>query len=200
MKYCANCGDQLHDDSAFCGKCGHKVGSPVNRNTHKEAPRFKKPDFNLEIPKLRFRPLNINKTYLKWGAGIAVILILLIFQPFKNKNYEYEYEDNESTSYGESSNANETMDCPVCFGSGKYNSEDIFKSQLNCWGCGGDGKVTLEEWKQCIPSNTTPIECQACGGSGWCSTCIGHDRLPRNCGVCRGTGICSACKGYRNIN
>lgn len=30
MAYCINCGNQLVEGSAFCGRCGHKVGTPVS--------------------------------------------------------------------------------------------------------------------------------------------------------------------------
>ena len=109
-------------------------------------------------------------------------------------NDGYDARQEESASAQE-----ENMTCPECYGTGRYNSDDIFKAQLTCWACGGDGKVTLNQWKQAIPSKRTPVECKACGGSGLCSTCIGHDRPPTNCGVCRHTGICSTCNGARNI-
>lgn len=33
MAYCVNCGNQLDDGGAFCGRCGHKVGTPVQEST-----------------------------------------------------------------------------------------------------------------------------------------------------------------------
>lgn len=33
MAYCVNCGNQLDEGGAFCGRCGHKVGTPVQEST-----------------------------------------------------------------------------------------------------------------------------------------------------------------------
>ena len=37
------------------------------------------------------------------------------------------------------------------------------------------------------------MECQLCGGAGWCPSCDGHRK--DRCDLCDGTGICPHCHG-----
>lgn len=80
---------------------------------------------------------------------------------------------------------NQMIVCPLCHGSGMNNSEDIFKSQMPCPGCGGKGQVTKAQYDQIVDYYTSQKN---------------NQRSSDLCVACKGTGTCPVCKGYRGHN
>lgn len=126
-------------------------------------------------------------------------------------------------SYNNSYNNGERMvTCPICNGTGRYNSPDIFKSQMPCTGCSGNKRVPSSQVPNIIRMHTpsTPSspsrtqnggrktrECEHCFGSGVCQTCNGdgiayggYGLDPHVCANCLsknppGRGKCKWCHG-----
>lgn len=152
MKYCAKCGALLQDDSAFCGKCGHKVGTPV---TNKKNP--KRP--SMILPSLSVKKIAMNKKQIICGLGIFAIVIIMLFiftmqQSNSSSHNEYpsnpsyreepteqrndppsnEYDEDEEVSESESSvDMDEPIACPWCSGQGVTPFGEF------CNDCGGSG-------------------------------------------------------------
>ena len=87
------------------------------------------------------------------------------------------------------SRTNDTMvTCPICNGSGRYNSSDIFMSQMACTGCGGQGRVQSSQVLNIINLHTPSVPS---------SSSATHHSGPRTkeCTHCHGTGTCQSCNG-----
>lgn len=180
MKYCANCGAQLQDDSAFCGKCGHKVGSQVTNEVSRKSSN--------NLPSTRKRMFKMDKKYIKYGIGIITLLIIGIFiiVSIQNNNSKYDndssystYDDdnvnnnNESSMYindeEEYETQNSEMTCPLCRGERMVTMQH---QTTECPACYGNATISQERYnelteiKSCPTTDPFGYPCQICGGSG----------------------------------
>lgn len=76
MKFCTQCGAQLHDDDTFCTQCGHKVSQSQNEihNNKNQPSSSKKSKFNKLLDVFNFE--NIGRKYRTIAKVISVIYIL----------------------------------------------------------------------------------------------------------------------------
>lgn len=152
------------------------------------------------------------KDFLDSKFVLAICAIVVIIGILSELN-----DSSSNNSLGGSSyRREETMvSCPICGGSGRYNSTDIFKSQMSCTGCGGRGTVpssqAMDIMKMHTPStpsstqnsgnNKQPKEdlCKACRGSGFCHVCFHSGGVDyggiKYCSACGNTGRCRHCYG-----
>lgn len=132
---------------------------------------------------------------------LTVLCIGLIYRSVVSPSEPYHTIPVSSKDWsGKQNKECKNLDCPICFGTGEYDyspfsESDIFKSQMDCWACGGTGKVTLEEFNKLKPSGPRDYKCPACEGTGMCKRCVNRDYYSRDCRACGGTGICMFCGG-----
>ena len=106
--------------------------------------------------------------------------------------------------------------CPICNGSGRYNSQDLFMSQMACTGCSGHGMVPSSQLMNIMQMHTPSVPpasssgggrqhpatevCFACQGSGACTVCDGMGETSyyghqSPCSHCYTSGDCPTCMG-----
>lgn len=97
--------------------------------------------------------------------------------------------DSDNTGFSPNPNYHDAMVvCPICNGSGRYNSQDIFMSQMACTGCGGRGKVQSSQLMNIMNLHTPSVSSSSSGMHN-------GGRQSRECTHCHGTGVCKTCNG-----
>lgn len=85
-------------------------------------------------------------------------------------------------------NSDKMVTCPICNGTGRYNSPDIFKSQMPCTGCLGQGVVQASRIMDILKMHTPTMPSPGRNSNN-------YRRPERNCEHCFGTGTCNSCNG-----
>ncbi len=93
--------------------------------------------------------------------------------------------------------------CGSCGGKGEkpgLKRADGTSLPLPCSLCGGSGRVTKTELRDCLACDKKGrIACSACRGARRCAACGGAGKRKEACGACGGAGIiqdlCQACRG-----
>lgn len=122
----------------------------------------------------------------KFFITICVILVILgIISEFNDNS-----SSNNSQSGSSYSNKETMITCPICGGSGRYNSFDIFKSQMPCTGCGGSGRVASSQAMGIMKMHTPSTPSNQSN-----SQRNNSSRQLKDCPHCLGSGICKSCDG-----
>ena len=121
-----------------------------------------------------------------------------------------------TTSISCESKKDELITCPICYGSGRYNSPDIFMSQMACTGCLGNKVIKASQLNNILqihtpstpdrreqaPKRNRQMVCPACQGKTVCPVCngmptkYGRGGIPiSRCNYCKGAAKCPKCYG-----
>lgn len=120
----------------------------------------------------------------KFVITICVILAILgVISSLQDDSSSDSHQGNNTYS-----NKETMVACPVCGGSGNYNSMDIFKSQMPCIACGGRRMVPSSQVMKIMQMHTPSTSSPSHGSPN-------TTRRERDCEHCYGTGICQSCNG-----
>ena len=159
--------------------------------------------------------------FLGYGLGGIIlfgIILMGIIDHIDDSNQRYDttiynhYDNTNNTNNTNRNNRNNRTNnrseamviCPICNGSGRYSSEDIFRSQMPCTGCSGKGQIPSSQAMNIMKMHTPPSRpqqelCKVCHGTGSCHVCnysggVDYGGI-KYCSTCGNTGRCRWCHG-----